>query len=130
MNGYLLDTHTLLWAISEPARLGPLAIEIIEDRRNRLLVSAASAWEINTKARIGKLPGADAWLSTLDRQVDRLQASVLPISWEHATLSGRLDWPHRDPFDRMLAAQSLLESLTLLTADKAFQELPGLRTCW
>ncbi|SPT53068.1 PIN domain [Actinomyces bovis] len=130
MGRYLLDTHTLIWAINDPDRLGEQALPVLRNRTNQILVSAASAWEMHTKARLGKLPGAEAWLSTLEHQIARLEASILPISWPHSRLAGSMDWEHRDPFDRMLAAQAMLESLTLITTDRAFSTLPGLRTLW
>ena len=65
MKGYLLDTHALMWAINEPSRLGGRAVEVLRDRGNLVVVSAASAWELHTKNRIGKLPGAGPWLDGL-----------------------------------------------------------------
>lgn len=130
MDGFLMDTHTLIWAINEPSRLGEHALPVLRDRASQLYVSSASAWEIHTKSRIGKLPGADAWLNTLEHQIDRLGAVIIPIAWPHARLAGAMEWEHRDPFDRMIAAQAMLESCTLVTADTAFATLPGLTTLW
>lgn len=127
---YLLDTHALLWALTEPASLGAQANHIIADADQRLVVSAATAWEISTKQRLGRLPQADGIVSTYTRNIERLGASELQITAEHALLAGRLDWDHRDPFDRMLAAQAMTESLTLITKDAAFATLPGIRTLW
>lgn len=127
---YLLDTHSLLWALTDPSRLGSLAHEALADRSSSLVVSAVTAWEIATKHRLGKLPQADALLGAYSRHLDRLGAERLPVSEEHALLAGRLDWAHRDPFDRMLAAQAILESLTLVTADEAFTSLPGITLLW
>ena len=130
MSGYLLDTHALMWAINEPSRLGDVAAEVLRDRGSLLVVSAASAWELYTKHRIGKLPGAGPWLEALEGHVRRLGAELLPIEWSHARLSGRLEWSHRDPFDRMLAAQAISESLVLVTRDPAFEELPSVKILW
>ncbi|MFT4165767.1 MAG: type II toxin-antitoxin system VapC family toxin [Microlunatus sp.] len=127
---YLLDTHTLLWALTEPSRLGPAARMIILARESRLLVSAASAWEISTKQRLGKLPGADGLIGGYRRHLERLGVERLPITEEHALLAGGLRWDHRDPFDRILAAQAMIESMTLLTQDPAFSDLPGLAVRW
>lgn len=127
---YLLDTHTLLWALTDPSRLGRRANATISDRFSELVVSAASAWEIATKHRIGRLPQADGLIAGYTRHLDRLGVARMPITEEHSLLSGGLDWSHRDPFDRMLAAQAMLESITLITDDNAFKGLRGLRTHW
>ena len=127
---FLLDTHTLLWALAEPSRLGRQAHHTIADRSSRLVVSAASAWEIATKHRLGKLPYADGLIGGYSRHLDRLGVERLAVTEDHALLAGRLEWHHRDPFDRMLAAQAMIESLTLVTDDAAFSGLPGLATRW
>ncbi|MFT4029240.1 MAG: type II toxin-antitoxin system VapC family toxin [Protaetiibacter sp.] len=127
---HLLDTHTLLWAMTDPERLGSEARRIIADRGSTLFASAASAWEIATKQRLGKLPQADVLVAGYARHLDRLGVRRLGIDEHQALLAGSLQWSHRDPFDRMLAAQAMLESLTLLTDDSAFAELPGLATLW
>ena len=127
---FLLDTHTLLWALTNPSQLGQASRAIIANPQSRLLVSAVSAWEISTKHRNGKLPQADALLGGYVKHLDRLGVIRLPITEDHSLLNGSLDWAHRDPFDRMLAAQAMIESLTLITNDTAFNDLPGLRTLW
>jgi PIN domain nuclease of toxin-antitoxin system len=127
---FLLDTGALLWALTDPSRLGHEARRIIAARSSRLIVSAASAWEISTKQRLGRLPQADALVGAYSRHLDRLGVLRLSISEEHALLAGRLEWAHRDPFDRVLAAQAMVESLTLVTNDAAFPGLPGLATVW
>lgn len=127
---YLLDTHVMLRALSEPTRLGRKARKIIENPASRLVVSAASAWEISTKHRLGKLPEADALLGAYSKHLDRLGANRLPVSEEHALLAGRLEWNHRDPFDRMLAAQAMVESLIIITGDPTFGDCRGVLTLW
>jgi len=127
---FLLDTHTLLWALTDPSHLGHEARRIITARSSRIVVSAASAWELSTKQGLGRLSQADALMGAYPRHVDRLDAIRLPITEEHALLAGKLEWAHRDPFDRMLAAQAMVESLTLVTNDPAFPGLPGLATTW
>lgn len=130
MTAYLLDTHTLLWALTEPARLGALAREVIVDRGNAIFVSAASAWEIATKQRIGRLPHAVALTAAYQHQLRRLGCGELPVTSEHALLVGSLDWDHRDPFDRMIVAQALCEGLPVITRDAAMSAFGAVRTLW
>lgn len=127
---YLLDTHAVLWALTEPGLLGHHARHVIENPSSRLVVSAASAWEIATKHRLGKLPQADALLVAYPKHLDRLGVSRLGVDEDHALLAGRLEWDHRDPFDRMLAAQAMIESLVLITGDPAFGGCRGVPTIW
>ncbi len=127
---YLLDTQVLLWALTNPNRLGGAAREVIGNRSSRLLVSAASAWEIATKHRLGKLPQADVLLGAYTKHLDRLGAIRLSVAEDHALLAGRLEWNHRDPFDRMLAAQAMIETLVLVTDDPAFEGCRGVPTLW
>jgi PIN domain nuclease of toxin-antitoxin system len=123
---FLLDTHVLLWLWGSPERVPEEVRTDLADRSNALLVSAASALEISTKVRLGKLkaPGASPLFI---RRVERMGASALPITVEHAVLAGSLRWTHRDPFDRLLVAQAMLEDATLVTVDSAIAGLPSLR---
>ena len=115
----LLDTHIFLWWLFDDKRLSASLRERIADPEQRILVSAASVWEISTKFRIGKLPEAaevahdtPAWITKAGFE----PLSILPV---HAQLAGSWDIPHRDPFDRMLAAQATLEELPLASVDPA-----------
>ncbi len=126
----LLDTHTFFWALADPKRLGPTASQVIRSRSTELVVSTVSAWELATKVRIGKMPSAVEVVHSYGEYLDRLGASALPISSRHALLAGSMRWEHRDPFDRMLAAQAMIEDLTLISADPAFSSLAGLRLRW
>jgi PIN domain nuclease of toxin-antitoxin system len=112
----LLDTHVLLWALMEPHRLSKTAREAIEDLRNEVFVSAASAWEVATKFRLGRLPEAETVVRGFQRHVETLRAVELPIRIEHPLLAGTLPG-----IDRMLAAQAILEGIILVTEDPAFQ---------
>jgi PIN domain nuclease of toxin-antitoxin system len=120
---YLLDTHVLLWLLSTPERVPENLRRLLGDRANPLLVSAASALEITTKIRIGKLDAPHLPVS-LPRRLADLGATPLPISVDHALLAGSLNWEHRDPFDRILVAQATLEDATLVTVDSALTRLP------
>lgn len=126
----MLDTHVLLWALTEPARLSGRIRDLAADRRTELFVSAASAWEIATKQRLGKLPQAEVLVRAYRQHLARLQVESIPVDDEHSLLAGSMEWDHRDPFDRMIAAQCMAESLPLATADEAFQTLVGVQVFW
>ena len=124
---YLLDTHVLLWLLGQPDRISPAVLEELGDRRNRLLVSAASAMEVATKARLSRLPGAEGLVTSWERRIEELGAQELPISSAHALHAGEMAWEHRDPFDRLLVAQALAENTVLVTVDREILALPGVR---
>ena len=126
----LLDSHAFLWAVMEPERLSRAARECIENIDNQLVVSAASALEIATKFRLGKLPSAKNLLARFAETIDRLGAASLPISGQHGVTAGLLRHPHRDPFDRLLAAQAVVEHLPIISQDKFFREIKELRVLW
>lgn len=130
MTDLLLDTHAFVWAISTPDRLGGSARALVEDPANRVLVSAATAWELATKTRLGRFPEAEPIVVQYRELVAALGAQELAVSSAHALRAGGLRWDHRDPFDRMLAAQALLEHATLVTRDGAFAELGGVDVVW
>jgi len=115
----LLDTHIFLWWLFDDAHLPDGIRHYIEDRNHAVFVSAASVWEIATKYRIGKLPQAEEVAKHTVVWIERAGFQGMPISVEHAQLAGAWDFPHRDPFDRMLAAQSKLENIPLATVDTA-----------
>ncbi len=126
----ILDTHAFVWAVAAPSRLGAEAVELIEDATNELMVSAATAWELSTKVRLGKFPEAEPIVANYQSIVDRLGAIDMPVTGEHALAAGSLSWDHRDPFDRMLAAQAIRENAVLVSKDRAFQQLAGLSLRW
>lgn len=126
----LLDTHAVLWALLDPGRIPASTRSHIVDSSTELLVSAASAWEIGTKFRLGKLHGALPVVHGYADHLARLRARELPISSHHALTAGMLTWNHRDPFDRVIAAQSMIESVPLVTADEKLATLPGLQIIW
>lgn len=126
----LLDTHTFYWMVDHPENLGKQARELIEDSANELFLSAATVWEISTKHHIGKFPAGDLLLGNLSRLLDQLKLQTLDMTIEHAAIAGSLDWAHRDPFDRMLAAQCIAENLVLVSKDSAFASLDALKMAW
>lgn len=125
----LLDTHALLWWLTGDERLPATAAEAIQDPTNEILVSAASAWEISTKYRIGKLPDATRLASDFDAVLRSQGFQGLPITIEHARLVGLLPGPHKDPFDRMLAAQAQVEQLVLVSNEEIL-DLYGVVRLW
>ncbi|MGD0562873.1 MAG: type II toxin-antitoxin system VapC family toxin [Roseiarcus sp.] len=116
----LLDTHAFLWWLAGDDALSAAARTAIADEGNDIFVSAASAWEITTKHRIGKLPGAAAIVGDLDAIIVGQGFAGLPIGVRHGQVAGALPGPHRDPFDRMLIAQAMLENLVLVSNEQAF----------
>lgn len=125
----LLDTHALLWWFFDDPKLSVPARETIAEAENDILVSAASAWEIATKHRIGKLPEAKAVVQELSTYIRRARFTELAISVEHALLAGNLPGPHRDPFDRMLIAQARALNSPLITIDPIFHDY-GVSVIW
>lgn len=130
MTVLLLDTHAYVWALTDPDRLSRRARAAVEATSNVTLVSAATAWEMAIKHRAGKWPEAEILLAQHHDLTSRLGAESLDISAADAIRAASLDWDHADPFDRMLAAQSLLHHATLVTRDAAFGHLRGLATLW
>lgn len=130
MTVLLLDTHAYVWALTDPDRLSRRARTAIETPTNTLLVSAATPWEIAIKHRAGRWPEAEILLAQHDALTSRLGAQPLDINAADAIRAASLDWDHADPFDRMLAAQSLLHQAALVTRDKAFRQLRGLTLTW
>jgi PIN domain nuclease of toxin-antitoxin system len=125
----LLDTCTFLWLAASPDRISAAAKTMIDDASNTLLFSDVSVWEIATKHRIGKLPLPQTPRNWVSAQVSFFQLDRLPIDIEAIYLSGELPLVHRDPFDRLLAAQAQSHNLTVLTPDKPFQAL-GADVLW
>lgn len=123
----LLDTHALLWWLAGDAALTVTARAAIADETNEIFVSAASAWEVSTKHRIGKLPGAGPLVVDFARVIARQGFVALPISIDHAQLAGSLRSEHHDPFDRMLVAQAMAEKMAWVSNKTAFDALPIVR---
>jgi PIN domain nuclease of toxin-antitoxin system len=125
----LLDTCTLIWATLSPSALSRDARETIADEGNVILVSAASAWEIATKVRLGKLPGAEKLERDYLDVMKDAGYTLLDLDTASALRAGRLTAEHRDPFDRMLAAQALSLDIPILSPDPELDQF-GVRRIW
>ena len=130
MSGYLLDTHTLLWFDGSPSRLNDATREMLETSSEPIFVSAMSLWEMGIKYRAGKFPEAAGLIEHWFARRELLRLTELGFTGLHALEAANLEWEHKDPFDRALAAQARVEGLTLITRDAAFSTLPGLKTLW
>ena len=118
---YLIDTHILLWWLFDDPKIDITCRDIIRNLDHRIFVSNVSAWEIATKYRIGKLPEAKQLVEQYLQILHQAKFIELAITSAHALRAGSLPIAHRDPFDRMIMAQVELESLPVITYDKAFQ---------
>jgi PIN domain nuclease of toxin-antitoxin system len=125
----LLDTCTVIWATVSPTSLSREARETISDEGNMILVSAASAWEIATKVRLGKLPGVEKLERDYLDVMDDAGYTQLDIDTESALRAGRMVAEHRDPFDRMIAAQALGQDIPILSPDALLDQF-GVRRIW
>lgn len=127
---YLLDTHAFVWLLTEPSKLGKVALKVIERDTNFVYVSAATVWELAIKYHLGKLPQAGAILNGLDWILAETGLKELHISNADAMVAGGLSWTHRDPFDRMIAAQALRKNLVVVSRDAKMKSCPGLQVLW
>jgi PIN domain nuclease of toxin-antitoxin system len=125
----LLDTHALLWWWQGNPRLSRAAREAINAEANVVHVSAATAWELATKVRIGKLPEAERFIQGFQEGLAEQGFQSLPITIEHGQRAGLLEGSHKDPFDRILAAQALIEDCAIVTNDEKIARF-GARTVW
>ena len=125
----LLDTHAFLWWLAGNTRLSMSARRAVEDPDNDVIVSAASAWEIATKHRIGKLSEAVVVAQDVAGAIASQGFEELPITVEDAKRAGGLPGPHGDPFDRMLIAQAMARGLVLVSIDRVFDKY-GVRRVW
>ncbi len=129
MNDLLLDTHALLWWWTDHPSLSPVAREAISGSDALVFASAVSAWEMATKSRMGRLGEFSELVPHFGASVTADGFLHLPVIHEQALRAGSYEAAHKDPFDRMLAAQAEIESLTLVTRDPAFEEFP-VATLW
>ncbi|MFZ4655778.1 MAG: type II toxin-antitoxin system VapC family toxin [Caldilineaceae bacterium] len=117
---FLLDTHTLIWFILDAPQLSPTAKRLIEDANNDIWVSTASLWEIAIKMSLGKLDMGAPFSALVPGQLTTNRIEILPITVAHLHHVAQLPFHHRDPFDRLLIAQSQVEEVSLLSRDATF----------
>jgi PIN domain nuclease of toxin-antitoxin system len=125
----LLDTHAFLWFITGSSRLSAVARAAIEDEANVVYVSAASAWEIAVKSSLGKLTLAEPYDVLLPREIRDNGFTYLGVELTHTARVNVLPFHHRDPFDRLLVAQAMIEGMQLVTADPALKDY-GVPVVW
>jgi PIN domain nuclease of toxin-antitoxin system len=125
----LLDTHALLWWLIKSPLLPVSAQNLLRSRQNTVSVSAASAWEMATKVRLGKLDVAAEVVENFMFYLAREEFDVIPVTVEHGIRAGLLPGPHKDPFDRMLIAQALAENVPLVSNDRALDGY-GVKRLW
>ena len=119
----LVDTCSLLWWWAVPEKLSPRCLSLVQDRANEIWVSTGTAWEISTKHPIGKLPSGERIISQWEERFLEDGFRELPISCALALRAGSLPGIHRDPFDRIIAAQAIVDSITVATPDRAIAGL-------
>lgn len=120
----LLDSNALIWSVSDPKRLSPIAKQAIRDRENQIVVSLVSLWEITIKISKGGLPELGSSIQYLLDEVREQRFELLPLRPEHLLALGRLERHHRDPFDRLIVAQGIAERLPIATNDASFSKYP------
>ncbi len=123
---YLLDSHVLAWAVGKPELLSENAFHLLSDRKNHLLISPVSIWEMSIKHHLGKWPEVAPFINEeqFEMILQQLNATQLLINHKHTRLAGQFSMPHKDPFDRLLAAQAILEGVTVISKDSAFDAFP------
>jgi PIN domain nuclease of toxin-antitoxin system len=125
----LLDTHTFIWAVDQPLLLGPSAKTALEDLANNLMLSAATIWEIAIKIGVKKLTLSLPYRQWMTRATNDLGVTVLPVTVEYADVQAELPQHHRDPFDRLLVAQAIVENVPLVSNDTIFDQY-GVARVW
>ena len=124
-----LDTHAFLWFVTDDPRLGAVAKSSIQDSANQRLLSAACLWEMAIKFSFGKLKLAKPFATLIPEQLAANSIEILPIQLSHIEAVAGLPFHHRDPFDRMLIAQAIVEGIGLLSAEAAIDAY-GVKRIW
>jgi len=115
----LIDTHTFLWFVSDLKKIGAAALEVLENQDCIAQISIASIWEISIKTALGKL-SINGGFASVEKDLVKNSIQILNISFEHTLINNHLPFHHRDPFDRMIAAQAIAEVIDLVSIDDSF----------
>lgn len=126
---HLLDTHTLIWSQDDPSKLGATASAVLQDPGQALAIGIVTAWEIGIKVAIGKLQLSKPYREWIDTAIANLGLVVMPITLDHIEHQIALPFHHRDPFDRLLAAQSLVDGIPFVSGDAIFDAY-GVNRIW
>jgi PIN domain nuclease of toxin-antitoxin system len=125
----LLDTHTLIWWMNNSPMLPAKVRHLLREKTNLIFVSAASAWEMTTKIRLGRLPASPEVTQNFEQYLEQSGFEGLPVTLAHGIRAGMLPGPQRDPFDRMLIAQAQAEELALVSNEESFDQY-GIERVW
>lgn len=125
----LLDTHALVWWLEDSPRLGPRVLDLLKDPDNQIFVSAVSAYEAAYKHHRGRWPEAGPLVAAFEAIVVAQQFDLLPLSAAHAVRAGAFPREHRNPFDRMLVAQAMVEGVGLVSKDEGLRGM-GAEVVW
>lgn len=121
---FLLDTHIFLWFVNDDPRLSDRFKDLIENQSNFIYISVASLWEMSIKYNLGKLTLAPAYEEFVEREITESSIILLNIELEHIKINASLPFHHRDPFDRIIIAQSMAENISIMTLDSVFSRYP------
>jgi PIN domain nuclease of toxin-antitoxin system len=116
----LIDTHTLIWAMDDPSKLSGAATTALQDPANDLLLSAATVWEMAIKIGLGKLTLSLPYRNWMEKAIADLALALLPVTVEYAEQQSKLPAYHKDPFDRLIIAQAMIEKISVVCSDAAF----------
>lgn len=125
----LIDAHTLIWAVDDPKQLGSQATAEMQNLSNQLVLSAATLWEISIKSGLGKLSLSLPYRHWMPKAIADLSLAILPITVDYADVQAGLPHHHRDPFDRMIAAQAIVEGIPVISSDSQLDRY-GVTRIW
>jgi PIN domain nuclease of toxin-antitoxin system len=125
----LIDAHSLIWALDDPSRLSVVAASALQDPANQLLLGTGTVWELSIKVGLKKLALSLPLRPWLEKAITDLGLNLLPITLDHAERQAMLPFHHRDPFDRLLAAQAMIEKVSIVSADAILDQY-GIHRVW